>query len=100
MATCLTCPWQGRVRHLFEHRCHLGRATKIADFVGVGEQRNDSFLRSPRSRIRAAMLLAMVTDAVQTGGFPLLAEGGIAIGRHRGFNRVMVALIRLVGRLP
>jgi hypothetical protein len=85
---------------IFEHRCHLGRTTKIADFDGVVEKRNDSFLRLSRSRFRDAMLLAIVTDAVQIGGFPLFAEGAVTSLVDIVDLIVMVALIRLVGRLP
>jgi hypothetical protein len=38
----------------------------------------DSFLNSPRSRFRAAMLLAMVADSVQIIGFPFFVEGAVS----------------------
>jgi hypothetical protein len=38
----------------------------------------DISLNSPRSRFRAALLLAVVADAVQIIGFPLFAEGAIS----------------------
>ena len=38
----------------------------------------DRSLNSPRSRFRAALLLAVVADVVQIVGFPLFAEGAMA----------------------
>jgi hypothetical protein len=39
---------------------------------------DDSFLNSPRSRFRAAMILAMGADALQILGFPLFVEGALS----------------------
>jgi len=39
---------------------------------------DDSFLKSSRSRFRAAMVLAIAADAVQILIFPLFAEGAIS----------------------
>jgi hypothetical protein len=39
---------------------------------------DDSFLNSWRSRFRAALLLAIVADAVQIVLFPLFAEGALS----------------------
>lgn len=58
---------------------------------------NDSFLKSPRSRFRAAMVLAIVADAVQIVIFPLFAEGAISPLDDVLDLTVMVALIRLTG---
>lgn len=38
----------------------------------------DSFLSSPRSRFRTAMVLAVLADAVQIGVFPLFLEGALS----------------------
>ena len=58
---------------------------------------DDSFLNSPRSRFRAAMLLAILADGVQIVIFPLFAEGAISPLDDILDFVVMVALIRLVG---
>jgi hypothetical protein len=58
---------------------------------------DDSFLNSPRSRFRAALLLAMVADAVQIVGFPLFAEGALSPLDDILDLIAMVALTRLVG---
>src|SRR5438445_12237700 len=58
---------------------------------------DDSFLKSPRSRFRAAMVLAIVADAVQILIFPLFAEGAISPLDDILDLTVMVALIRLIG---
>jgi hypothetical protein len=58
---------------------------------------DDSFLKSPRSRFRAAMALAIVADAVQILIFPLFAEGAISPLDDILDLTVMVALIRLIG---
>jgi hypothetical protein len=39
---------------------------------------DDSFLNSPRACFRAAMVLAMVADAVQIVVFPLFVEGALS----------------------
>lgn len=39
---------------------------------------DDSFLNSPRSRFRAAMLLAVVADGVQIVGLPFFGEGALS----------------------
>jgi hypothetical protein len=58
---------------------------------------DDSFLKSPRSRFRAAMVLAIAADAVQIVVFPLFAEGAISPLDDILDFIVMVALIRLIG---
>jgi hypothetical protein len=58
---------------------------------------DDSFLNSPRSRFRAALLLAIVADGLQILIFPLFAEGAISPFDDILDLVVMVALIRLVG---
>ena len=58
---------------------------------------DDSFLRSPRSRFRAAIVLAILADAVQILIFPLFAEGAISPLDDILDLTVMVALIRLIG---
>lgn len=58
---------------------------------------DDSFLKSPRSRFRAAIVLAIVADAVQIAIFPLFAEGAISPLDDIADLIVMVALIRLIG---
>ena len=58
---------------------------------------DDSFQNSPRSRFRAAMILAMVADAVQIVGFPLFVEGALSPLDDILDFVVAVALIRLLG---
>jgi hypothetical protein len=58
---------------------------------------DDSFLKSPRSCFRAALVLAIVADAVQILIFPLFAEGAISPLDDILDLTVMVALIRLIG---
>ena len=58
---------------------------------------DDSFLNSPRSRFRAAMVLAMAADAVQIVIFPLFAEGAISPLDDILDLVVMVTLFRLIG---
>ena len=58
---------------------------------------DDSFLNSPRSRFRAAMLLAMVADAVQIIGFPLFVEGALSPLDDALDFIAAVALVRLLG---
>ena len=58
---------------------------------------DDSFLKSTRSRFRAALALAIVADAVQIVIFPLFAEGAISPLDDILDLSVMVALIRLIG---
>ena len=58
---------------------------------------DDSFLKSPRSRFRAALMLAMVADAVQIIGFPLFAEGALSPVDDILDVVVAVALLRLIG---
>jgi hypothetical protein len=57
----------------------------------------DSFLNSPRSRFRTALVLAMVADAVQIIGFPLFAEGALSPVDDILDVIVAVALLRLIG---
>ena len=56
-----------------------------------------SFLDSRRSRFRAAMLLAMVADAVQIILFPLFGEGALSPLDDVLDLIVAVALVRLIG---
>ena len=58
---------------------------------------DDSFLNSWRSRFRAALLLAIVADAVQIVLFPLFAEGALSPLDDILDLTAAVALIRLVG---
>jgi hypothetical protein len=58
---------------------------------------DDSFLNSPRSRFRTALVLAMVADAVQIIGFPLFAEGALSPLDDILDVIVAVALLRLIG---
>src|SRR5260370_1939260 len=57
----------------------------------------DSFLKSPRSRFRAAMGLAIVADAIQIVVFPLFAEGAVSPVDDILDFAVMGALIQLTG---
>jgi len=57
----------------------------------------DSVLKSPRSRFRAAMVLAVAADALQIAIFPLFAEGAISPLDDILDFVVMAALIGLVG---
>jgi hypothetical protein len=57
----------------------------------------DSFLKSPRSRFRAAIVLAMAADAVQLLVFPLFAEGAISPLDDILDVVVMAALVPLIG---
>jgi hypothetical protein len=56
---------------------------------------DDSFLKSPRSRFRAALALALVADVVQIVIFPL--EGAISPLDDILDLTIMVVLIRLIG---
>ena len=58
---------------------------------------DDSFLKSPRSRFHAALLLAIVADAVQILVFPLFAEGATSPPDDILDSVVMVALVGLLG---
>src|SRR6202795_4492422 len=58
---------------------------------------DDSFLNSQRSRFRAAMVLAMVADAVQIAVFPLFAEGALSPLDDILDFVVAFALLRLIG---
>lgn len=58
---------------------------------------DDSFLKSQRSRFRAAMVLAIAADALQILIFPLFAEGAISPLDDILDLIVMAALIRLIG---
>jgi len=58
---------------------------------------DDSFLNTPRSRFRAAMLLAMVTDAIQIIGFPLFVEGALSPLDDILDFVAAVVLVRLLG---
>src|SRR5579862_3305530 len=56
-----------------------------------------SFLNTHRSRFRAAMVLAMVADAVQIIGFPLFVEGALSPLDDVLDFIAAVALVRLLG---
>ena len=58
---------------------------------------DDSFLKSQRSRFRAALVLAIAADAVQIVIFPLFVEGAISPLDDILDLTVMVALTRLIG---
>jgi hypothetical protein len=58
---------------------------------------DDSFLNSPRSRFRAAVILAVVADAVQIAVFPLFVEGALSPLDDILDVIVAVALFRLLG---
>ena len=58
---------------------------------------DDSFRNSPRSRFRAAMVLAVLADAVQIVVFPLFAEGALSPLDDILDLIVAVALFRLLG---
>jgi len=58
---------------------------------------DDSFLNSPRSRFRAAMVLAMVADAVQIIGFSLFVEGALSPLDDILDFITAVALVRMLG---
>jgi len=54
-------------------------------------------LNSPRSRFRAAMVLAVAADALQIIAFPLFAEGALSPLDDVLDLVVAVALVRLIG---
>ena len=58
---------------------------------------DSSFVKSPRSRFRAALALAIVADAVQIVIFPLFAEGAISPLDDILDLTVMAVLIQLIG---
>ena len=58
---------------------------------------DDSFLNSPRACFRAAMVLAMVADAVQIVLFPLFVEGALSPLDDILDVVAAVALFRLIG---
>lgn len=58
---------------------------------------DDSFLNSPRSRFRAALVLAVLADAVQIGIFPLFVEGALSPLDDILDLVVALALYRLLG---
>lgn len=58
---------------------------------------DDSFLKSKRSRFRAAMALAIAADAVQIVIFPLFVEGAVSPLDDTLDLIVMAALIWLTG---
>lgn len=57
----------------------------------------DLSLDSPRSRFRAAIILAIGADAVQIFGFPVFAEGALSPVDDILDFVVGIALVRLVG---
>lgn len=58
---------------------------------------DDSFLKSQRSRFRAAMVLAIAADALQIVIFPMFAEGAISPLDDILDLIVMAALTGLIG---
>ena len=58
---------------------------------------DDAFLNSPRSRYRAAMVVAVVADALQIVCFPLFTEGALSPLDDVLDVVVGVALFRLLG---
>lgn len=58
---------------------------------------DDPLLNSPRSRFRAALVLAIAADAVQVLVFPLFAEGAISPLDDILDITVMAALAGLIG---
>ena len=58
---------------------------------------DDSFLKSPKSRFGAALVLGMAADAVQLLIFPLFAEGAISPLDDVLDVAVMAALAGLIG---
>jgi hypothetical protein len=57
----------------------------------------DPLTLSPRSRFRAAMILAMTADAVQIFVFPLFAEGALSPADDVLDVAVAAVLVRLLG---
>jgi hypothetical protein len=58
---------------------------------------DDAFLNSPRSRFRAALLLAAAADVLQIVGFPLFAEGALSPLDDILDFVAAVVLVRLLG---
>jgi hypothetical protein len=58
---------------------------------------DDSVLKSPRSRFRTALVLAVAADALQVVVFPLFAEGAISPLDDILDLTVMAALASLIG---
>ncbi len=58
---------------------------------------DDLFLNTPRSRFRAALILAIVADAVQIVIFPLFVEGALSPLDDVLDLIVALALFRLLG---
>ena len=58
---------------------------------------DDSLLSLPRSRFRAAMILALTVDALQIIGSPLLAEGALSPLDDILDLVAAVVLVRLLG---
>ena len=71
------------------------RSAKLVHWQGA--MADDSFLNSPRTRLRTAMVLALVADAVQIGIFPLFVEGAMSPLDDIVDFVVAVALFRLLG---
>jgi hypothetical protein len=74
-----------------------GDSLKLDEDLPGGVTMLDSFLKSPRSRFRAAMVLAVVADALQIAIFPLFAEGAVSPVDDILDVVVMAALIGLIG---
>src|SRR5690348_1658934 len=58
---------------------------------------DEPILSSPRSRFRAAMMLAIVTDVLQIVLFPLFGEGAVSPFEDVLDVAVAFSLVRLVG---
>src|SRR5437899_5016858 len=59
--------------------------------------REEPILLSPRSRFRAAMILAMAADALQIFVFPLFAEGALSPADDVLDLAVAIVLVNLLG---
>jgi len=58
---------------------------------------DDSYLSTPRSRFRTALVLAIIADALQILIFPLFAEGALSPLEDILDFVVALALIRMIG---
>jgi hypothetical protein len=71
-------------------------SVKIADMKAAAVS-EDPISLSPRSRFRAAMILAMAADALQILVFPLFAEGAFSPADDVLDLAVATVLVRLLG---
>jgi hypothetical protein len=71
-------------------------SVKIADMKAAAVS-EDPISLSPRSRFRAAMILAMAADALQILVFPLFAEGAFSPADDVLDLAVAAVLVRLLG---